>query len=404
MKLPAGGIHLSLIGVITTSGCGGGAKDIQRSSIDSGDSECADVDSCDPEEDEGGSEIVSKSSGGSDDPDPVQLFAGMAASVVIGQASMTGNSSNQGESIAANTLASPDGVGGDGTRLAIADRANNRILIYNNVPEVDDAEADVVLGASDMTTAGSPVCDKETFNSPRSVAFANGKLFIADAHHRAYVYNTIPTSMGAEADVYFGKSDCTGGTGPGELQSSYAHNIFAYGDNAYVSKWNESDRKTQLFSGPDFTDGMTATAITDTEAIDVWTDGTVFCTADLWGNKVRIWNGIPSSSSDLPAVTLGTGGTDESQFNQPHSCTYTGSHFVVADTSNHRILVWNGLPSTDNQAADFVIGQADFGSKSANRGGSVTSESLNKPTMVRYVGGKLFVVDQQNHRVLVFQG
>lgn len=35
------------------------------------------------------------------------------------------------------------------------------------------------------------------------------------------------------------------------------------------------------------------------------------------------------------------------------------NHVVVADSGNHRVLIWHGLPTVDEQPADVVLGQAD---------------------------------------------
>jgi len=40
-------------------------------------------------------------------------------------------------------------------------------------------------------------------------------------------------------------------------------------------------------------------------------------------------------------------------------------------------LIWHGPPETDNQPADVVLGQADFGSMLANRGGEPGANTLN---------------------------
>lgn len=53
-------------------------------------------------------------------------------------------------------------------------------------------------------------------------------------------------------------------------------------------------------------------------------------------------------------------------------------------------------------AADAVLGQADFASGAANRGGAPAANSLNEPRglVVDRASGRLFVADSLNHRVL----
>ena len=74
------------------------------------------------------------------------------ADVVIGQADMTSDTSNRGGSVGANTLYSPMGVYSDGTKLIVAEFNNHRVLIYNTIPTSVNATADVVIGQIDMTS------------------------------------------------------------------------------------------------------------------------------------------------------------------------------------------------------------------------------------------------------------
>ncbi|MCB0218216.1 MAG: NHL repeat-containing protein, partial [Chrysiogenetes bacterium] len=74
----------------------------------------------------------------------------------------------------------------------------------------------------------------------------------------------------------------------------------------------------------------------------------------------------------------------------------------VADTLNNRILRFNDPFGTD-LIADLVLGQANFTSGAANRGGSVASNTLSGPTDVEVdASGNVWVADTGNNRVLRF--
>ena len=92
-------------------------------------------------------------------------------------------------------------------------------------------------------------------------------------------------------------------------------------------------------------------------------------------------------------------------FNSPTSVATgpTGKVFV-ADTKNNRILRWSSANAvSDGSSAEAVLGQADFTSTSANRGGSVAANTLYEPMGI-YVtsSGALYVADTFNNRVLRF--
>ena len=70
----------------------------------------------------------------------------------------------------------------------------------------------------------------------------------------------------------------------------------------------------------------------------------------------------------------------------------------LADQDNHRILGFNAIPTTNNASADFVIGQADFVSNTSGTG----ANSFIFPGHTVTANGKLFVLDNDNRRVLIW--
>jgi hypothetical protein len=76
----------------------------------------------------------------------------------------------------------------------------------------------------------------------------------------------------------------------------------------------------------------------------------------------------------------------------------------VCDTGHHRVLVWNDRPDRDGAPADLVLGQSDFVTEGRNSGGEVTAATLNVPTGIAFGAGVLAVADAWNHRVLLWHG
>ena len=77
----------------------------------------------------------------------------------------------------------------------------------------------------------------------------------------------------------------------------------------------------------------------------------------------------------------------------------------VADTGNHRVLVWRNITAVQNGApADFVIGQVDLTSTLPQGPGTPRSGGLNTPSAVALDrDGNLYVVDTGNNRILRFR-
>lgn len=87
-----------------------------------------------------------------------------------------------------------------------------------------------------------------------------------------------------------------------------------------------------------------------------------------------------------------------SQLYGPRGVWFDDSRLIVADSGNHRILIWHQLPTDDGAPADVVLGQPDFtseGPRSAEAG-------LHLPTGVLVANGCLLVADAWHHRVLVW--
>ena len=80
--------------------------------------------------------------------------------------------------------------------------------------------------------------------------------------------------------------------------------------------------------------------------------------------------------------------------------------FPVADKDNHRVLIWNKIPFGDGWNADICLGQEGMDEREPNRGefDAVTAGTLSFPTGVFFdaEGDRLFVVDQGNSRVLIW--
>ena len=77
-----------------------------------------------------------------------------------------------------------------------------------------------------------------------------------------------------------------------------------------------------------------------------------------------------------------------------------GGKLFVADPANDRVLIWNTIPAASGVAADVVLGQPDFTSSGSGTG----LAQMNAPAGVAVLDGNLIVSDTGNERLLVFEG
>jgi hypothetical protein len=126
---------------------------------------------------------------------------GQAADIVLGQPNFTTGAANSGGP-SASSLSAPAAVSSDGVRLAVLDKGNNRVLIWNTFPTTNNQPANIVLGQNDFThvtanddnqdnvddNASNPASGR-VFKSPSSILMTPNALLVADfAHERVLIF------------------------------------------------------------------------------------------------------------------------------------------------------------------------------------------------------------------------
>ena len=99
------------------------------------------------------------------------------------------------------------------------------------------------------------------------------------------------------------------------------------------------------------------------------TDGHVLAIADTGNNRVLLWLSLPNSNGQPADIVLGQKDFNSvqqpivataSSFRGPQGAWIQNGKLFIADTGNNRILIWNSIPTRNNQPADLELGQKDF--------------------------------------------
>jgi hypothetical protein len=134
--------------------------------------------------------------------------------------------------------------------------------------------------------------------------------------------------------------------------------------------------------------------------------------ADAWHHRVLIYREVPTSAGAVPELVLGQPDPDSVEPNRGGSCSaasmywpfgigVVGGRFYVADTGNRRVLGWSGgIPTSAAVEPDLILGQADPTGREENRGGPATAASFRWPHDVCGSDDQFLVADAGNHRVL----
>jgi hypothetical protein len=349
---------------------------------------------------------------------------------VLGQPNLESNLINAG-GISASTLNYPNGITGDGTHLIVADSNNKRVLIWNSMPTTSSQAADVVLGQSDFISSGSGTSSTR-FSSPDAV-YTNGTLlYVVDrSNNRILGWNSIPTVNGTAANFVLGQTDFVTATS-GRSATKYWNPERIYSDgtrlyvtdrvNARVVGWNTLPTATA--QAADFVLGQanltalvyggTSSTSFSPNGLSISGDGTHLYVADPQRHRVMIWNSMPTTNNqaadlvlgqpNLTTATANNGGVSATSLYTPQGVYSDGTRLYVADGIN-RVLVWNSAPTSNQQAANLVLGQSGFVSSTdtwVSASTYMSAATAAKPNSVYCDGTRLFLADARNHRVLIW--
>jgi uncharacterized protein (TIGR03437 family) len=114
--------------------------------------------------------------------------------------------------------------------------------------------------------------------------------------------------------------------------------------------------------------------------------GNTVAMVDTPNHRVLLWQ--DAATAHPAQVVLGS-----NELLEPVSVALDGRSLFVGDIGSHRVLVWNVLPATDNQAADAVLGTA---------GELPGADTISSPVALVSDGTNLFVGDSVDRRILVF--
>ena len=368
-------------------------------------------------------------------------YTNQAATLILGQNDFSSKTANKGGSASDDSFNNPYDVQTDGTRLFVADYLNNRVLIYNSIPISSNTPANVVVGQPDFSSVsinqGGSVAGN-TLYEPHGIFVYNGKLFIADTrNNRILIYNSIPTSNNASADIVIGQTSLTTNTsGCSEIKMNRPVDVFISSGTLFIADLN--NRRVLMYNiipsthnaaadivigQQNFTSNLnnqgnaTPAANTMTPPSDVYSDGNSLFISDSENNRVLVFNTFPSTHNANADFVIGQtsffnysidqGGSPEANtLDHPAGLYCNDNSLYLADYGNNRIFMYYTNPSTFNASANVVLGQQNFASQSVNQGLNYsTPNTLNKAFNMCIAGSNnmLFIADMSNHRVLGYR-
>ena len=146
-----------------------------------------------------------------------------------------------------NPFLAPRGLHTINNKLIVADTAQNRVFIWNEMPTFSYQKPDVVLGqlhAEDTQRKAGYAADASSLLYPSGVWSDGSKLIVADAwNHRVLIWNKFPVTNGQPADAVIGQPDMNANlpnvTGVGSSASSknlyWPYGVWSDGKHLWIA-------------------------------------------------------------------------------------------------------------------------------------------------------------------------
>lgn len=307
-----------------------------------------------------------------------QIIAnGQNASNVLGQTSFVTSSA----SLSQSALAAPNGLMVDSSgRLFVADTNNNRVMMWN-LPIISDGQtANLVLGQTWFYSNGEGITNA-TLNHPQDVAQStSGALMVADSNNnRIMIWTSSLGVSGQVANLVLGQTNFTTNTkGTSAVKMSLPTSIGTGGVMSLIA--DTQNNRVLAYMSTISNNGQAASLVLG--------QLTVGDTLDFYGNTMN--NPQDRGMSGPSGMTI------DAVHHKLFVSDTNNNRVLVYDLDSLNSLI--------DHNADFVIGQQTFSTSAANQGSSANATTLNAPTALiyDYINQRLYVSDTGNNRVLVY--
>ncbi|HAC65784.1 MAG TPA: hypothetical protein DCF68_20205 [Cyanothece sp. UBA12306] len=305
---------------------------------------------------------------------------GQPADWVIGQPDFHHEGQNAKGTPAANTVSVPTGICACGEGLAVADAWNHRVLIWRELPQDSNVPADLVLGQENFSqnqlNRGEIATAADIMHWPYGVFYHQGRLFVADTgNRRVLVWNQMPEVNGQPADFVLGQSqmnlrDENGGGNPTASSMRWPHSLAIWQDNLVIADagnnrlmiWDGIPTENNLpcnlvlgqrnFQDAELNQGVywpSSGSLSMPYGVavgDRW-----LITADTANSRLLGWNGtvemgicasglIGQPHFRSKGENGSYGAAERNSLSWPYGISICGNTAIIADSGNNRVLLW----------------------------------------------------------------
>ena len=383
--------------------------------------------------------------------DVATITDGESAINVLGQTNFTTNTSGISQSKLTTPI--PVTISTTTQRLFVGENGNNRVLVFDVATITDGENAINVIGQPNFTTSGLSVNQRTVANPAGLTVDENTQtLYVGDNNaYRVMFFNVATTTLIANNSTTdyplatnligqyddsdrsnfvpdYNKFTQTGTPHSYMIQSTRGMDIDTDNHRLFLSDSSrllmfELDSSNNLINNlPDRVLGQVSFGTTSVNSISATStksnNGVAYdknhnrvFVADVTNERILVFDTTSITNGESAVNVLGqtdfvtaTNGTSSSKMNLD---TDTDLEYdsdtdllYVTDTTNNRVLVFDVATITNGEPAIHVLGQTDF--VTSSNGLSANKFSLPKALAIDRNTNRLFVGDNLNNRVLVF--
>ncbi len=342
------------------------------------------------------------------------FLTGQAARITIGQTTFTSQDTGNPS---AQQLGAVGGLAYANDTLFVVDSSHiqatpvhNRVLIYDNLSQMIPAptaeipqgiRCPVCLG-SNQNTGATLVLGQPDFTTT-NIDTSGPTYAVTAASNAAPVVVSVASTAGLSVGEFVSVVGVTGNTG--------ANGVWQISALDATDLTLQSTTGNGNYTGGGFVAPYSVSPVGMRTPTGVASDGHMLAVADADNNRVLIWKTIPSAMDQPADLVLGQPtfntalpGTSGTSLRGPEGVWIQGNQFFVADTQNHRVLIWNSIPTASNQPADLVLGEPNLTTAPSVTTSDVPPQANNlySPVSVSSDGQHLFVADLAHNRVLIW--
>jgi DNA-binding beta-propeller fold protein YncE len=291
-------------------------------------------------------------------------------------------------------------------RLAIADSGHNRVLMIDEVGNVEQ-----IIGSGEPGMSDGSYQDA-TFNQPQGMVFNGDSLYVADAESHAIrridlAGQTVETIAGTGEQSLYRHEGGDGLSVP--INSPY--DIAVADETLYIAMagfhqmWSYDLATNQVTpyagdGGEDIVDGpRMAARLAQTYGITLLGDALIF--ADSETSSVRAVERITAENGEVKTL-IGTGLFDfgdedgpfgTAQLQHVQGITSDGERLFITDTYNHKIKVIS--------LSDATVTTLSGSGKRGLIDGDASEAEFDEPAGIAWHNDKLYVADTNNHAIRI---